>query len=193
MHSDGSVSRLLDGLVVGDEQAIQKLWERYFGRLVALARKKLADTPRRVADEEDVALSAFASLCRNAECGRFPELLDRDSLWRLLVVITARKAAHLCRDEQRQRRGGAVEILTEPLVLEEVLSRDPTPELAALATEEHGRLLDSLGDDRLRQVALWRMEGYSVVEIAERQGCKSRTVKRKLELIRKIWSQEDVT
>ena len=53
-----------------------------------------------------MALSAFDSFCRNAERGRFPQLADRDSLWRLLVVITARKAAHLVRDETRQKRGG---------------------------------------------------------------------------------------
>src|SRR4051794_41503050 len=98
MPSDGSVSRLIDGLVVGDEVAIQGLWERYFRRLVGLARKKLAGSPRRSADEEDVALSAFDSFCRNAE---------RDSLWRLLGVITAPKSAHLLRDENRLKRGGA--------------------------------------------------------------------------------------
>src|SRR6476646_2600314 len=53
---------------------------------------------RRAADEEDVALSAFDAFCRDAERGRFPGLLDRDSLWHLLVTLTARKAAHRLRD-----------------------------------------------------------------------------------------------
>ena len=74
MPSGGSVSRLLDGLGVGDESAVQQLWQRYFHRLVALARQKLQSAPRRVGDEEDVALSAFASFCRAAEAGRFPQL-----------------------------------------------------------------------------------------------------------------------
>src|SRR5437763_2374012 len=140
MGSDGSVSRLIDGLVVGDEAAVQGLWERYFRRLVGLARKKLADTPRQAADEEDVALSAFDSFCRNAERGLFPQLLDRDSLWRLLVVITARKAAHQVRDQARIKRGGGAAMRTEtsggedePLVLDGLLSREPSPEFAALA------------------------------------------------------------
>jgi len=84
------------------------LWERYFARLVGLARQKLRSTPRRAADEEDVALSAFDSFCRQAEAGRFPQLLDRDNLWRLLVTVTARKAFHLIRDKNRQKRGGGV-------------------------------------------------------------------------------------
>jgi RNA polymerase sigma factor (sigma-70 family) len=199
--SDGSVSRLIDGLVVGDEAAIQQLWERYFRRLVGLARRKLANAPRRAADEEDVALSAFDSFCRNAEQGKFPQLLDRDSLWRLLVVITTRKAAHQVRDEGRLKRGGGATVQTEttgsgddPPILDELLSREPSPELAAIAAEEHQRLLAALGDDELadelRSVALWRMEGYSVKEIAERLDYAPRTVKRKLQKIRGIWVKE---
>ena len=42
-----------------------------------------------IAEPEDVALSAFNSLCRGLENGRFPKLQDRDDLWRLLVVIAA--------------------------------------------------------------------------------------------------------
>src|SRR3954451_23866563 len=103
MASDGSVSRLIDGLAVGDEAAVQQLWDRYFHRLVGLARKRLRDAPRRTADEEDVALSAFDSSCRNAEAGRFPDLADRDGLWRLLATFTLRKATRHLRDAGRQK------------------------------------------------------------------------------------------
>src|SRR5215208_3819742 len=106
MSSDGSVTRWLAPLQGGDSAAAEKLWRRYFPRLVGLARKKLTDAPRRAADEEDVALSAFDSFCRLAEQGRFPGLADRDGLWKLLVVITVRKAGRLRRDEGRQKRGG---------------------------------------------------------------------------------------
>ena len=45
------------------DDAAQKLWGRYFDRLVHLARGRLRTAPRGPADEEDVALSAFHSLC----------------------------------------------------------------------------------------------------------------------------------
>src|SRR5450631_1794747 len=106
MPSDGSVTRWIDQLQVGDAVAVRQLWQRYFQRLVGLARKKLADAPRSMADEEDVALSVFDSLCRQAEQGRFPDLADRDGLWRLLVVMTVRKAGYLRRHETRLKRGG---------------------------------------------------------------------------------------
>ena len=135
---EGSVTRWLGQLQAGEPAAAQQLWERYFRRLVGLARKRLQGAPRRAADEEDVALSAFDSFCRGAERGRFPDLADRDGLWRLLVVMTARKATHLRRDEGRQKRGGGAQFATdtphdpdEESVLEQVLSHEPTPEFAA--------------------------------------------------------------
>jgi DNA-directed RNA polymerase specialized sigma24 family protein len=193
MPSQGSVTRWLNLLQVGDPAAVQQLWERYFRRLVGLARKKLQGTPRRSADEEDVALSAFDSFCRNAEQGRFPQMLDRDSLWHVLVVITTRKAAHLLRDERRQKRGGGVahgRASEEGAGLEQILSREPSPEFAAQAAEECQRLLRRLGDRELESVALWKMEGYSVEEIAAKLGSAPRSVKRKLQLIRTIWEKE---
>src|SRR5262245_43324907 len=64
MPSAGSVTHWLGLLRAGDHAAAQPLWERYFSRLVGLARAKLQGLPRRAADEEDVALSAFDSFSR---------------------------------------------------------------------------------------------------------------------------------
>ncbi len=58
-QSDDSVSQWIDGLKAGDAAAAAKLWRRYYRRLVGLARKKLGDRPRRVADEEDVVLRNY--------------------------------------------------------------------------------------------------------------------------------------
>jgi DNA-directed RNA polymerase specialized sigma24 family protein len=195
MASDGSVTRWLQQLQVGDPTAAQQLWERYFPRLVGLARKKLQDSPQRLADEEDVALSAFHSFCRNAEQRRFPQLLDRDGLWRLLVVITARKAAHLLRDEGRQKRGGDLPCRApigraELSELEQLMSREPSPAFAAEMVEQCQRLLRLLGDPELEAVALWKMEGHTNEEIAAKLGYAVRSIKRKLHLIRERWQQE---
>ena len=71
--------------------------------------------------------------------------------------------------------------------LERIAAQGPSPEFAAMMAEECRRLLDSLEDDSLRQVALSRMEGYNNDEIAEQLGCARRTVARRLDLIRKTW------
>src|SRR5436309_4156959 len=99
MSSAGSVTTWVGRLRAGDGAAAQRLWERYFRRLVGLARERLRGLRRRAADEEDVALSAFDSFCRGVGQGRFPRLDDRNNLWELLVVITARKAIDLRQHE----------------------------------------------------------------------------------------------
>jgi len=188
VSSGGSVTHWLVQLQAGDQAAAQPLWERYFRRLVGLARARLQGSPRRAADEEDVALSAFASFCRGAEQGRFPQLGDRDDLWRLLVVITARKACHLLRHERRQKRGGPRPVVEEA-DLEQVVGQEPTPEFAAQVADECRRLLNRLDNAGLRSLALRKMEGYTNEEIAAQLDCAPRTVERKLQLIRAIWEE----
>jgi DNA-directed RNA polymerase specialized sigma24 family protein len=188
--ADDPVTVWLGRLRAGDPAAARPLFDRYFRRLVGLARARLRDAPRRAADEEDVALSAFDSFCRNAEHGRFPDLADRDSLWRLLASFTLRKAAHLVRDAGRLKRGGGAGADERSGVLAEALGREPDPGLAAELAEECDRLLAALGDPELKRVALLRMDGHSVEEVAEQVGCAPRSVKRKLHLIRQIWEGE---
>ncbi len=201
MSTSGSVTYWMKELRAGDPAAAQKLWERYFQRLVGFARQKLRPRRRRAADEEDVALSALDSFCRGAANGCFPRLAHRDNLWRLLVVITARKALQLKRHEGRQKRGGGAvrgdsalhfgpEAASDEIELDEIIGAEPTPEFAAQTAEEYRRLLARLGDPTLRSIAVWRMEGYTNNEIAARIGCVPRTVERKLGLIRTLWTQE---
>jgi DNA-directed RNA polymerase specialized sigma24 family protein len=193
VSTDGSITRLIARIKEGDRAASQRIWDEYFQRLVALARSRLRSTPCRAADEEDVALSAFDSFFRRAERGQFPCLDDRDDLWQLLFVLTARKAIDLARLEGRVSRGASrVRALTDldGLDLDVALGREPTPELAAQAADEYRRLLDALGDDGLREVARRKMEGDSNAEIARRLGVIEKTVERKLRRIRKIWVRE---
>ena len=95
MSDAASVTIWIHQLRAGNSLAAQKIWEAYYYRLVCLARGKLRTMPRRGADEEDIALSAFDSFFRGVERGRFPKLDDRDDLWQVLLLITERKAFDL--------------------------------------------------------------------------------------------------
>jgi DNA-directed RNA polymerase specialized sigma24 family protein len=188
-----SVTQWLSALKQGDQSAARELWEAYFRRLVGLARVRLGHAPRRIADEEDVALSAFDSFCRGAQAGRFPRLDDRNDLWQILVLITVRKAIDLRNYEGRPSRGqGRVQSLTDMSRggFEAKGSALPTPELAAQLAEEYQRLMEQLGDSTLQSVATWKLEGYTDLEIAKRLGCVTRTVERKLALIRRTWARD---
>jgi DNA-directed RNA polymerase specialized sigma24 family protein len=202
MSDQGSVTLWLGALKAGDHVAAQPLWERYFAQLVRLARARLRAAPRTGgdADEEDAALSAFDSFCDGAARGRFPRLADRDDLWRLLVVLTARKVEAQARRRRRLKRGGGRVLREADLLgadpdggdvgLEQVVGAEPTPEFAAMAAEECRRLIDLLGDEDLRRIALWKMEGYTNDEIRQHLGCSLRTVTLKLALIRTLWEPE---
>jgi DNA-directed RNA polymerase specialized sigma24 family protein len=199
-QDDGSVTRWIGDLKAGGDSAAQHLWERYFHRLVHLARARLRAARRTgaVEDEEDAALSAFESFCRGAAEGRFPQLADRDGLWRLLVVITLRKVMAQAGRQAAQKRGGGRLIgesaaiggdTAEPGGLDRIAADEPGPEVAAMVIDEYRRLRDRLGSELLRQMLDLRLQGCTREEIAIRLGCAERTVRRKLELIREAWLQ----
>ena len=200
------VTQWISKLSDGDECAAAVIWEQYFAKLVRFARRKLEGMPRRAVDEEDVALSAMHSFCRGMKGGRFEKIDDREDLWKLLVTITARKATAQRRRHHAIKRGGdpggGHRVRGESVFLRvnngehrgpgigEVLGNEPTPEFANMVAEECRQMLDCLGDEKTREVALHKLAGYSTKEIAEEMGCVSRTVERKLERIREKWSKE---
>jgi len=195
MSPDEPVTLWLNQLQAGDSAAAQKIWECYYRRLVRLARKNFRGVVPRLADEEDVASSALESFYRGAQNGRFPQLSDRDNLWRILVVLTARKAAHLLRHEQRQKRGGRVKIQAvddgDDALLQQLAAQDPTPQFAAQVADECRRLLERLVDPHLKKGAVWKMEGYAHAQISAMLGCAPRSLERKLQLIRTIWQDPE--
>jgi DNA-directed RNA polymerase specialized sigma24 family protein len=148
-----------------------------------------------------VASSALASFYQGIKEGRYPQLADRDDLWRLLFTITIRKAKNLVRDERRKKRGGGTvrgdsalrgpddSDTTEPL-LNNVPSKDPDPVTITIAIEGLRLLIGRLGAGELRQIALWKLEGYTNEEIAHKLGCAVRTVERKLLVLRDQWHKD---
>jgi RNA polymerase sigma factor (sigma-70 family) len=196
MPKSDSVTRLLGGLKDGESQMVQHLFERYFERLVRLAGARMPRDRRRELDEEDVALSAFQSFCDRAARGQFPQLADRDSLWRVLATITTRKLYATLRRQSRQKRGGGRTLgesaIDEPDKdgLAQALGREPTPADAAAFADQCERLFARLEDPVLTTIALRKLEGFTTEEVAAELNISVRTVDRKLRLIRSIWEQD---
>jgi DNA-directed RNA polymerase specialized sigma24 family protein len=197
MSPSDDVTVLIQRLKKGDREAVGLLWERYVRRLLGLARKKLGSFARGAADEEDVALSAFKSFCLRAEKDAFARLEDRDDLWQILALITTRKVADLLARESAAKRGGG-RVCGESAVgaadgsgdgqgMDQVPGRELSPAEVAELVDEYRQMLKELGDDTERQVAVWKLEGYTNKEIAERLECSVSTVERKLGLIRDAW------
>lgn len=182
----GSVSTWLVGLKGRHDSAAQELWNRYFAQLVGVARQRLQGVGR-VADEEDVALSALKSAMLGVQHNRFPDLKDRTGLWPLLVTITARKALDQIRRERAQKRGRAASL--DPERLQQCVGDQPSPEFALRVAESLERLVDALGDPQLQLIAQLKLEGFSNEEIAAQLRVSTRTVVRKLARIRREWEE----
>jgi DNA-directed RNA polymerase specialized sigma24 family protein len=138
----------------------------------------------------------YKSFCIRQRRGDF-DLANRDELWNLLVRITIRKARNTanrhrqgkrdvrCEDaEAAVDRSGADLPIT---ILDQIDSDGPTPAEAALLNEALEHRFQMLKDPHLRQIALWKLEGYTNPEIAAQLDCTLRTVERKLERIRAYW------
>jgi RNA polymerase sigma factor (sigma-70 family) len=178
-----AITQLIRAVQGGNSAAVGPLLSAYFGRLVRLARKRLRNLPGLDGYDEDLALRSFQSVCqRLRDPARTVDLAGRDDLWRLLATRTSSRAIDLI------RRHRPAKVLNDDDA--QLLAREPTPEEAAEFADEFRRLLDSLNEPELRQIALWKVEGYTHEEIAARLGCVPRTIERKVSRIRLLWKHE---
>ena len=195
MSKSTNVSHWIDLVKHGDSTAANRIWQHYFDRLVRSVRHRLYGQNRAVSDEEDIVLSVFDSFYSAVEKGRFPDLSDRDDLWRLLLRMSARKVVDKRRHDQRQRRGGGVNLhsfdhTTDGENVIEAIGNEPTPEMVLMMQESVEQFFSHLGVGQLRDLAGAKLEGYSNAELARRFDCSERTIERRLHLIREKFQQE---
>ena len=193
MSNTNNVSHWIDQVKCGDSVATNRIWHHYFDRLVRSVRHQLQGQNRAVSDEEDIVLSVFDSFYAAAQKGRFPDLLDRDDLWRLLLRMSARKLVDKRRHDRRQRRGGDVQIHSlggDAETVIEVIGDEPSPEMVFMVKESVERFFSHLRVGHLRELAVAKLEGYSNRELAQRFECSERTIERRLHLIREKCQQE---
>lgn len=192
METDGFVTFWFEAAQKGDEAAATHLWDWFYPKLVKLAQAQLDKSKRRVYDEEDVALSAFHGVYRDARGGRVPKNCNRNDIWGLLTTQLLRKIIDRRRADAAQKRGGD-EVRGDSAFLEGgidlIASREPGPEFALELLDEANAVLARLSEP-LRQVALLKMDGLTNEEIAAEIGLTCRSVERKVERIRKQFTKD---
>lgn len=212
-RAEDSITQWLERIHEGpDDDAARKLWERYCGRLASVARRRLRELGARcrAEDEADAVQEAFAAFFRRVQEGAYPDCRDRNDLWCVLVKIADSKARQLARDERRRKRGGG-KVRGDSVLI----GSDTTPgggfdrlagaagdlPLAGPIAEEPDeafvdQLLDTFVlcygalDEMERQVLRGQLQGHTHDEIAREIGCVTRTVERKLKVIRSRWQQQ---
>jgi RNA polymerase sigma-70 factor (ECF subfamily) len=182
---------LLDLWRAGNQDAARALFERYSGRLVALARRHISNRLGRRVDPEDVVQSVFRTFFRRAQTGEL-HLYDPDHLCALLARITIHKALDQVSFHKAAKRNFNLDAdsgSAEHELVAQVLDHEPTPEAVNLFLDQLEHLLGQLQPEE-RQVLEMRMQGYTVEEIARRLNTYDRKIYRILERIRALAEQQ---
>jgi RNA polymerase sigma factor (sigma-70 family) len=199
MESSESLTQVIHRLTSDDprerDEAARLVWEHYFHELLALASRHLGWRVRHKVDPEDLLQSVYASVCRRQQRGEYT-LYDRDDFWRLLVTVTLNKARNAAKWHLRAKRTVDREV---PLEAREgktgegagvsLAAGGPTPDEAVALAEELELRIRSLADPLLMQIALKKLEGLTNKEIADELDYTERTIERKLDSIRRKWSE----
>ena len=183
---------LLERFCSGDERAAEELVDRFAYRLLELARSRLSPKLSRRVDPEDVVQSALRSFFGHARSGRY-ELHKSGDLWRLLVAITVNKVRQKVKHHTVQKRAVDAEQSVaghDSLfgIPPEAISREPSPEEAAVLIEELAQLMSGLSPLH-GQIVRLRLEGHSVAETANNARCSERTVHRAIERVKERFAQ----
>jgi len=202
MSSVGSLTRFVHELKSPDarirEEAARIIWERFSPKLKLLVRRHLDNRIFRREDEHDILQSMFASFYCGQSRG-MPTPTSREELWKLLVRITMCKIVNAAQRHTADRRDFRRERPVSPAdpadsrfprwMLDHVDRSQPSPQERVAVVEEVDRLLGML-DDPLRQIVVWRIEGFTNDEISCMIGRTVRSVEYKLNLVRRLLEHE---
>jgi RNA polymerase sigma-70 factor (ECF subfamily) len=185
-YMSDSFTEFLARLQSQEDAAAQELFDRFARRLIALAHRHIAAGLRHRIDPEDVVQSAYKSFFRRYDAGKL-DIVNWNSLWGLLALITVRKCAHQAEYHGAARRNAAREVSLKKGEDESArfdpFGREPTPLEAAVLSETVDRLLAGLDEDE-RPILELSLQGHTTREISERLGRAERTIRLLRERVR---------
>lgn len=167
----------------GDTDAAISLFQRCYTPLYRQLRSQIAARVRPKFDADDVLQSVFRSFFARSQTGRLT-VDNWDSLWGLLWVMARRKLGRRLKYHAAARRDVNREL---PIAatgdyeceVESLASPD-----GIAAVKEIIDLLSAALSERDRAILELHLAFYTAVEISERLGCATRTVRRSLVRIR---------
>ena len=174
-----SFTEFLERLRSQDDAAAQELFVRFAQQLIALAQRHIGAGLRHKVDPEDVAQSAYKSFFFRYGAENL-DVVNWNSLWGLLTLITVRKCAERAAYHRAERRDAAREVTLSPgneaAPWQDPLGREPTPLEAAVLNETVEQLLAGL-DEEERPILELSLQGHTTREISEQLGRAERTVR----------------
>lgn len=190
MSSGGSFTKLIGPFKDGDEQALEMLRQRCWPILVSLAHKKLGGGRRGAMEDEDVAQEAFWGFYRSFKAGKVPHLENRQQLFAVLTIITARKAANRFPRGKKAKQvrvdgESALKYLagegesSMPDGLAQVVDSAFGPAEKASLKDFYSHFINALPED-LREIAERWLAGCSNRDIADATGWSVQTIRQKI-------------
>lgn len=188
----GSITRNIRAIQSGNSNGIRALFDRYFSEIAAAAKAFFGTTPRSVIDEEDIASAVIQKICNPLSLDGID---DREALLRLLMASARNKVRNVQRGRRAQKRGAGQVTLYSDLSdslqsqFENLKSDVRSPQLKTLLDESISQLMAELASDFERDVFKMRLMGESIEAIASKWDTYPRKIDRKINLIRKTWSE----
>lgn len=207
-RDDEKLRAWLNRAVEGDEEGIEQLWRFFYPRLRAAVSRRIATMPRLAGEESDLTSKSLHGFLCHVLRSPDLDLTDLNSVWKLLRVVALRHINDVAKNRFSQKRGGLVSTTslsqsipgnrraTRPdgsqysLVdeLQDPSALDPGKSVLFDDLLEH--LLSKLESEKVRQIVLMRLGGYSNGEIAELMKVSIRTIQRQIKELEQVWTSD---
>ncbi len=186
----GSVTRLYVQASAGNGDAVCQLIERLSPIVHEYCRRRFGPNASATKSGTDFANEAMASFHGDLTEARIETGLNRKALVDYIVGLAWKKHLHHHRSENTKKRGAGKVVHVSALDAEDALEYQQAIKFVEPETLDANcrELLDSLPED-LCLIAIRRLQGYILRDIASELGCHASSVKRKLAMIRAQWGQ----
>jgi RNA polymerase sigma factor (sigma-70 family) len=175
----------------GDQDAARKIVERYFDRLLVLARRRISQRLASRVDPEDIVQSVFRTFFVRLKEGQFV-FQDEDDLCKLLMRITLHKTLRQVAFHKAAKRDPNLETNQGDHHREQLLSildKEPSAEASIAFLDQLEHFLGQF-EEQTGQILKMRLEGYSNDEIAKELGIYDRKIRRAVERVRDLAREE---
>ena len=188
----GSISQWVLRLKSGNPTATQAIWDRFYPKLVEAANKRLIKNPDPATSGEDIAQSSFRNVCLGVLEGKYPQLENRDDLWKLLLVSMINRVRSHYRSINAQKRAVSLEESIDSID-DELLVQFKSPAAQSELDDLIDFLLNKLDQEdpsgQLRQIAVLYLNEHSASDIAKIIHRRKTNILHKVQLIRALWEE----
>ena len=174
-NSDRTLITRLRG---GDDQAASEFYDRYVKRVFGLVHQQMADRLHAVVQPEDIVQSVFKSIFRGLTTGDY-DAPRSGSLWQLIAIVAVHKVRRNARRTLVDRRDARRTQSLDELEGFEAESSSTPEEFERAIREE----IEGLKPFE-QEVAMLRVQGFTVEDISNNLNRSRRGIERALHRIR---------